>query len=144
MRKIAMLLLTILLSIGFAGCAEKTVISLPFDITEINHVEMYRYIVPSSAEKKIVTESDDIAQLYAAFSDLEICQRTIEPTAGSPVTIFLFHLSDGANYKITYCEDGILKFPAEQLDGCTSVCIGIFWEKLQKYEPVSIKESELP
>lgn len=50
-------------------------ISLPFAASDVENVEMYHYVVPASAEKKIITQADAISELYAVFSELPVKDR---------------------------------------------------------------------
>lgn len=146
MKKVA-LILAVAMAFLFTGCKKKETISLPFDIADVNHIEMYRYVVPSSAEKQVITEADDITDLYSLFSGLEASNRETEPVAGGTVTSFRFNLSDDTSYEIIYCAEGVksgrLKFPAEQLNYFTSADIGSCWNNHQ-YEIVTASEHELP
>ena len=81
-KKIIVLTLTIMLCASLAGCGKKTTIDIPFDIADVNHIEMYHYVVPDSAEKKVITEIDDITELYSMFSELEVSNKKTEPVAG--------------------------------------------------------------
>ena len=63
-------------------------ISLPFAASDVENVEMYHYVVPASAEKKIITQADAISELYAVFSELPVSDRKTEPVAGGAVTSF--------------------------------------------------------
>ena len=56
-------------------------ISLPFAASDVENVEMYHYVVPASAEKKIITQADAISELYAVFSELPVSDRKTEPVA---------------------------------------------------------------
>lgn len=75
MKKIITLILALMLSVPLAGCGKKTTIDIPFDIEDVNNVEMYHYALPDSAEKKVITESDDITELYTMFSELEVSNK---------------------------------------------------------------------
>lgn len=147
MKKMAMLILIIMICVSLVGCGKEITISLPFDIAEVNNIEMYHYIVPSSAEKKVITETDDITKLYTMFSELKVSDKKTEPVAGEDVISFRFHLSDATSYEIIYCAEAVkaggLKFPMEQLDYFTSVDIGGCWNTYV-YEVVTVNENELP
>ena len=111
------------------------------------NVEMYHYVVPASAEKKIITQADAISELYAVFSELPVSDRKTEPVVGGAVTSFRFNLSDHTSYEIIYCAEAVkkgrLKLPAEQQDYFTSADIGGCWDGCA-YEAVDTGESELP
>ena len=48
---------------------------MPFDVADVNNIEMYRNAEPYSAEKQVITESEDIADLYSLFSGLEVSDK---------------------------------------------------------------------
>ncbi len=147
MRKTAIFIFAITLCALLPGCGKATTISLPFAASDVENVEMYHYVVPASAEKKIITQADDIGALCALFSELPVSDRKTEPVAGGAVTSFRFNLSDHTSYEIIYCAEAVkkgrLKLPAEQQDYFTSADIGGCWDGCA-YEAVDTGESELP
>lgn len=40
---------------------------MPFDVADVNNIEMYRNVVPNSAEKQVITKTDDIEDIYFCF-----------------------------------------------------------------------------
>lgn len=92
------------------GCTthktEKSV-DFPFEIADIISVDAYHYEgVPAAAEKKSITEKNDIEELYNYFESLKLQNSTAEKTAGGTVTLFRFHLADDTQYEISYLDDG--------------------------------------
>ena len=146
MKKIVLVLVAAMVLL-FTGCEKKETISMPFDVDDVNNIEMYRNAEPYSAEKQVITESEDIADLYSLFSGLEVSDKKTEPVVGETITSFRFNLSDDTSYEIIYCAEAVksgrLKFPAEKLDYFTSADIGGRWDSYQ-YEIVPVSESELP
>ena len=146
MKKIVLVLVAAMVLV-FTGCEKKETISMPFDVADVNNIEMYRNAEPYSAEKQVITESEDIADLYSLFSGLEVSDKKTEPVVGETITSFRFNLSDDTSYEIIYCAEAVksgrLKFPAEKLDYFTSADIGGRWDSYQ-YEIVPVSESELP
>ena len=70
MKKSAgVILLFGLLALTLFGCGQKA----PFPAENAESVEVYRYVVPASAEKKIVTEPEEVE---------DICEQLI--AAGTP------------------------------------------------------------
>ena len=138
MKKIALVLVAAMVLV-FTGCEKKETISMPFDVADVNNIEMYRNAEPYSAEKQVITESEDIADLYSLFSGLEVSDKKTEPVVGETITSFRFNLSDDTSYEIIYCAEAVksgrLKFPAEKLDYFTSADIGGRWDSYQ-YEIV--------
>lgn len=147
MKKVTILISLIALCMAFVGCEKKTTISLPFDVADVNNVEMYHYIVQDSIEKKTVTETDDINELYDIFSGLEVSDKETEPVNGGDVISFRFNLSDETDYEIIYwnqaVKTGRLIIPSEQLDYCSTADIVGYWDAYE-YEAIPVDESELP
>lgn len=48
---------------------------MPFDVADVNNIEMYRNVVPNSAEKQVITKTDDIEDIYFLFSGLEVSDK---------------------------------------------------------------------
>lgn len=133
------------------AAVEHVSIDFPFELSEIENVEMFHYNgAPVNAEKKIVTESKDIEKLYVTFSELQLQNRKPDITAvGSSVTSFRFNLSDGTNYEIIYAGYGVKN--GELFSGTgkfryfTSADIGWNWRWLnESYEAVPASVDELP
>ena len=146
MKKIVLVLVAAMVLV-FTGCEKKETISMPFDVADVNNIEMYRNAEPYSAEKQVITESEDIADLYSLFSGLEVSDKKTEPVVGETITSFRFNLSDDTSYEIIYCAEAVksgrLKFPAEKLDYFTAADIESYWDNYQ-YEIVPVSENELP
>jgi len=80
---------------------EPVKIDFPFEVEDVESVEMYHYDgVPASAEKKVVVAESDIKTLYDKFKGLSLKDKTAEETAGADVTSFRFNLSDGTSYNL--------------------------------------------
>ena len=146
MKKIVLVLVAAMVLV-FTGCEKKETISMPFDVADVNNIEMYRNSEPYSAEKQVITESEDIADLYSLFSGLEVSDKKTEPVVGETITSFRFNLSDDTSYEIIYCAEAVksgrLKLPEEKLDYFTAAEIESYWDNYQ-YEIVPVSESELP
>lgn len=126
-------------------------IVLPFELSDVENVEMFHYNgAPVNAEKKIVTESNDIENLYVKFSELLLQNKEPDITAaGTSTTSFRFNLSDGTNYELIYVGYGVKK--GELFSGTdnfryfTSADIGWNWKWLnESYEAVPASVDELP
>jgi len=61
-KKIALVLVAAMVLV-FTGCEKKETISMPFDVADVNNIEMYRNVVPNSAEKQVITKTDDIEDI---------------------------------------------------------------------------------
>ena len=146
MKKIALVLVAAMVLV-FTGCEKKETISMPFDVADVNNIEMYRNVVPNSAEKQVITKTDDIEDIYFLFSGLEVSDKKTEPVAGGKVTSFRFNLSNDTSYEIIYCAEAVksgrLKLPEEKLDYFTAADIESYWDNYQ-YEIVPVSENELP
>ena len=145
MKKIALVLVAAMVLV-FTGCEKKETISMPFDVADVNNIEMYRNVVPNSAEKQVITKTDDIEDIYFLFSGLEVSDKKTEPVAGGTVTSFRFNLSNDTSYEIIYCAEAVksgrLKLPEEKLDYFTAADIESYWDNYQ-YEIVSAVPPDL-
>ena len=149
-RTIALVSLMLLL-LGVAGCGGKTVsIDLPFEVGEVENVEMYRFAgAPSSAEKKVVTAEEDIKTLYDMFERLSLKDKRAEEVSGATVTGFRFNLSDGTDYELVYAcygvKNGNLKSKTGGFRYFTGADIGSLWTNLNtELEAIPVRENELP
>ena len=129
---------------------EPVKIDFPFEVEDVENVEMYHYDgVPASAEKKVVVAENDIKTLYDKFKGLSLKDKTTEETAGADVTSFRFNLSNGTSYDLIYAcygvKNGELKSAAGGFKYFTSADIGSYWNNLNtELEAIPINESELP
>ena len=63
---------------------EPVKIDFPFEVEDVESVEMYHYEeVPASAAKKVVVAANDIKTLYDKFKGLSLKDKTTEETAGA-------------------------------------------------------------
>ena len=142
-----MILLTALICVCLTGCGKSTAVTLPFEAADVARIEMYRFVVPASAEKKEITEPEEIADVYSTFSNLKVTDKETEPLTGSTVTSFRFRLLDGTSYEIIYNAEGVksgrVQLGEETKDYFTSADIGSLWENCQE-EAVKVDEAELP
>ena len=129
---------------------EPVKIDFPFEVEDVESIEMYHYNgVPSAAEKKVVSAESDIKALYDKFKGLSLKDKTAEETAGADVTSFRFNLSDGSSYDLVYAcygiKNGELKSEAGGFEYFTSADIGSYWNNLNtELEAAPVNESELP
>ena len=149
MKKTIGLISLLILMMGLVGCNEETVnIDFPFEVGEVENIEMYHYTgVPVSAEKKVVVAETDITDLYDKFEDLSLIEKQVDETAGGDVTSFRFNLSDGTSYELIYGCDGVkngkLKSSTGNFEYFTRSDIGSYWSNID-LEAVPVEESELP
>ena len=147
MKRMFVLIMTVMLCFALTACNKKVSIDFPFELSSIENVEMFRFTNPADAEKKVITESEDIEGIYQTFESISLKDKRTEPTTGGSVTSFRFHLSDGTSYEIIYSEIAvksgrIITTDMEQ-DLFTSADIGANWERYD-YEAVTVSEGELP
>lgn len=124
----AVVLLFGLLALALFGCGQKA----PFPAEEAVRVEVYRFVVPASAEKKVVTEPEEVK---------EICEQLIaagapkegEPLAGGTVISFRVTLKDGSTYELVCTEN-----TSENLEKFQAV-----WDRID-HEATAAEEAELP
>ena len=144
MKKMFMLLMAIMLCFALTACSEKVSIDFPFELSSVENVEMFRFIIPADAEKKVITESEDIEGIYKAFESISLKDKATEPTAGDSATSFRFNLSDGTSYEVIYSEvavkSGRIITTGMEQDFFTSADIGAFWGN----EVTTASEDELP
>ena len=149
MKKTIGLISLLILMMGLVGCNKETVnIDFPFEVGEVENIEMYHYTgVPVSAEKKVVVAETDITDLYDKFEDLSLIEKQVDETAGGDVTSFRFNLSDGTSYELIYGCDGVkngkLKSSTGNFEYFTRADIGSYWSDID-LEAVPVDESELP
>lgn len=149
MKKTIGLISLLILMMGLVGCNEETVnIDFPFEVGEVENIEMYHYTgVPVSAEKKVVVAETDITDLYDKFEDLSLIEKQVDETAGGDVTSFRFNLSDGTSYELIYVCNGVkngkLKSSTGNFEYFTRSDIGSYWSNID-LEAVPVEESELP
>ena len=148
LKKAVILIFTIMLCISFASCGGKTMsIAFPFEVTDVTSIDMFYFINPMEAEKKVITKSEDIEEIYQTFESVSLKDKTTEPTAGGSVTSFRFNLSDGTSYEVIYSEvavkSGRVITTGMEQDFFTSAGIGAFWGSYD-YEVTTASEDELP
>ena len=149
MKKATNLISFLILMMVLVGCSKETVhIDFPFEVGEIENIEMYHYTgVPVSEEKKVVVAKTDITDLYDKFEDLSLMEKQVEETTGGDVTSFRFNLSDGTSYELIYVCNGVkngkLKSSTGNFEYFTRSDIGSYWSNLD-LEAVPVEENELP
>ena len=102
MKRAIAFVLTVLLGIVLTGCARTEHIALAFTASDVESVEIFHYVIPADAEKKTVTQPEDIAGLVDTFEGLSVTDKKTEPVAGGSTTSFRFRLFDETVYDIVY------------------------------------------
>lgn len=159
MRKKIAFALALVCLLCLAGCnkvnilgvlPEETNIDFPFELDEVENVEMYHYVgTPGFVEKKVVVAEEDIETLYEMFEGLTLVVKEAEATAGVETTSFRFNLSDGTNYELVYVGYGVKNGELISSTGgykyFTSASVGWYWEFLDKeLEAVEVDKEERP
>ena len=130
--------------------AKEVNLEFPFEIEDVENIEMYHYVgTPGQVEKKVIESEQDIKTLYNKFESITYKLKKADDVAGVETTSFRFNLSDGTIYELIYCgygvKNGILKSPTVGFEYFTSADIGWNWSWLNKgLEAVVVDKSELP
>lgn len=139
--------MAILLCLALTACGKKVSIDLPFELSDVENVEMFHYFNPADAEKKVITEAEDIKDVYQRFESITLKDKATEPSSGGAVTSFRFNLSDGTVYEIIYGEiavkSGRIITTGMEQDLFTSANIQASWETYDD-KAVAVSEDELP
>lgn len=147
MKQTVSFFLAAVLCLSLTACGNPVHIAFPFEVSEVERVELYNYIIPSDAKKKVITEQTDIESLYTTLEGISLKVQNTEPHAGSAVTSFRFQLSDGTVYEVISCCWAV-KSSCIQTTGSnqilfTSADIGGLWLNAD-VEATKADESELP
>lgn len=147
MKKQFAFVLAMVLCLILGGCSQEESLSFPFEDTDAERIEMFHFIAPTEAEKKVLTEQDDIQDLYQFLSGLTLRDKKTEPVAGGSVTSFRFHLSDGTTYEVIYSsiavKSGRIWATGMGQDYFTSADVGGIYNAYH-YEAEDAEEEELP
>ena len=147
MKKSIVSILMIILSIFVVGCSKTTSIDFPFEISDVDNIEMFHFTVPADAEKKVITKQEDIEAIYKSLDRISLKDKSTEPVAGGSVTSFRFNISDGTIYEVIYSAEAVksgrIKTTDSKKDYFTSADIGGSWSNYD-YEILNVSEDELP
>lgn len=147
MKKQFAFVLAMVLCLILSGCSQEVSLSFPFEDADVERIEMFHFIAPTEAEKKVLTEQDDIQDLYQFLSGLTLRDKKTEPVAGGSVTSFRFHLSDGTTYEVIYSsiavKSGRIWAAGMGQDYFTSADVGGIYNAYH-YEAEDAEEEELP
>ena len=147
MKKQFTFVLTMVLCLVLGGCSQEESLSLPFEDADVERVEMFYFIAPTEAEKKVLTEQEDIQNLYQFLNGLTLQDKETEPMAGVAATSFRFHLSDGTAYEVIYSaiavKSGRIWATGMDQDYFTSADVGGIYNAYHN-EAEAAAEGELP
>ena len=130
--------------------AKEVNLEFPFEIEDVENIEMYHYVgTPGQVEKKVIVSEQDIKTLYEQFESISYKLKEVDAVAGGETTSFRFNLSDGTMYELIYrgygVKKGVLKSPTGDFMYFTSADIGWNWRWLNEdLEAVEVDKSELP
>ncbi|MBR5823704.1 MAG: hypothetical protein IKY67_06145, partial [Paludibacteraceae bacterium] len=130
--------------------AKEVNLEFPFEIEDVENIEMYHYVgTPGQVEKKVIVSEQDIKTLYEKFESISYKLKKVDEVAGGETTSFRFNLSDGTMYELIYrgygVKKGVLKSPTGDFTYFTSADIGWNWRWLNEdLEAVEVDKSELP
>lgn len=148
MKKIILLIVSIiLLSLLLARCTKEDVsVTLPFEIKDIQSVELYSYSVPSNAQKRIVTDKEDIKNIFELASRADVKDKKSNDYVGASVISLRFILQDKEPYELIYISYGVKngRFASKDFNYFTISDLSSFWYKYDKYNTEVAKESGLP
>lgn len=110
MKKLKILLPAAFLLL-FAGAAllyyfSHSKLPLPFASQEVQSITLYHYNVPARAEKKEVTDPQEIQSIYHTLSSARVKESKPDDTMGSTALSFHFQMTDGSERKLLYLTDG--------------------------------------
>ncbi len=147
MRKSTFAIISIAFCLVLVGCAQTKSIDFPFESSEVENVEMFYFIDPTDAEKRVVTDQEDIADISKTLQSISLQDKKTEPVAGNSVISFRFNLSDGSLYEVVYSavavKSGRIATTDSEKEYFTSADIGGMWDNYD-YEVVHAGEDELP
>lgn len=107
MKRFIALLLCIF-TLTASGCGQEMNLTLPFAPEDIDSIEAYHYEeTPAAAEKKVLTDSASIRELYESLCSLAVKDDHLESQTGAAVTSFRFDLADGTDFEIIYIGYGV-------------------------------------
>lgn len=147
MKKFVLIICTFVLCILLAGCAQRETIDFPFESADVEDIEMFSFIVPMDAEKKVIAGQEDIEHIYQLLESAALEDKETEPVTGGSVTSFRFNLSDGMTYEVIYSsiaeKSGRIKVSDREKDYFTSADIEAIWNNCN-YPAEKAAERELP
>ena len=146
MKKMLIIILSVILLVACTACVKKQKIELPFSANDVKNIELYRYSVPTSAQQKVLTSNDDFTAIIAILTKIDVAKNTLDPVAGSDVTSLRFNLLDGTDFEIIYISHGVKKgeiMSSYVFDYQTSFDIGSIWSNYGE-NAKSVTDESLP
>ena len=147
MKKWILIICAFVWCISLAGCTRNETIDFPFETAEVEDIEMFYFVNPAEAEKKVITGQEDIEKLCQLFESVVLEDKETEPVAGGSVTSFRFNLSGGMTYEVIYssiaARSGRIMVSDSEKDYFTSSDIESIWNNCD-YAAEKAAERELP
>ena len=154
MKKSALVLMLCLFLI-FTGCnsnKEFNGLSLPFSADTIETIGLIHHTGdPSNAEKKVITDSEDINYIHTMLSsDILIKDKSVDGAAQTDTLYITFHFYDGTGYTIRFDSYGVKRGIISSEDTpkftyFTSADVCWIWGQLAKeYEGKTISIADEP
>ena len=147
MKKSIVSILVLIICIFVVGCAKTISIDFPFEISDVENIEMFHFNIPAAAEKKIITKQEDIETVYKLLDKIPLKDKSTLPVLGGSVTSFRFNICDGTTYEVIYSsvseKSGRIKTTGSEKDYFTSADIEASWGEYD-YEVLNASEDELP
>ncbi len=92
----------LLFALAPSSCAAPRPLGLPFSVSQVEKIELYRFVIPAQARKKTISEAGGIQWIYGVLAEAEAADNTLEPESGAQVTSFRFCLSGGSSFEMAY------------------------------------------
>lgn len=145
-KTICSFFICICFSLFITGCGNTSKL-VNFTPSNVKSIDIYKFSVPTDAEKKVVTAENDIKTIINDINSIKIKGKATlaDTTVGGAMT-FVFNKTDGTQFIISY-DGGTIKTP----DGSPNqFCYKIDdnsmfskWENLN-YSAQKVSQSELP
>ena len=123
----------LLFALAPSSCAAPRPLGLPFSVSQVEKIELYRFVIPAQARKKTISEA-------------EAADNTLEPESGAQVTSFRFCLSGGSSFEMAYIshegKTGELK--GKNINYQTTEDVSRLWDGFSDEEETPASVSELP
>ena len=136
----------LLFALAPSSCAAPRPLGLPFSVSQVEKIELYRFVIPAQARKKTISEAGGIQWIYGVLAEAEAADNTLEPESGAQVTSFRFCLSGGSSFEMAYIshegKTGELK--GKNINYQTTEDVSRLWDGFSDEEETPVSVSELP
>lgn len=129
----------------FVVCSKTKNIKLAFKAEDIDYVEMYSFVMPTEAEKKIIIESKDIEQIISSISQLEKKgdASAKDETVGGNILSLRFKLKNEGSMEVIYNDSGVITSSCVVSYKTEGESMNKLWDSLD-YEIKKANINELP